>query len=454
MTNGTGQREIGISGSVDAAGNEAASSNLTFTTRAATGGGNLVSHWPLDDGSGAIATDVVASYQGTLRNGAAWTSGRHGMAVSLDGDDDHVELPAIDVAGSALTISAWVNSRSFPSNNDQRYVSKAADMQEQSHYWMLGQASAGNQNRLRFRVRAGGTTTTLVAGSEELPLNIWYHAAATYDGATMRLYLDGVLVGSMAKSGVMAASSLVPVFIGANPDGSNFMRGIIGDVRIYSRALSASEVASLSGGGAAPANAAPTVSLTTPANGSTYTAPADVTLSATASDTDGTIARVDFYAGSILLGSDTSSPYAFQWNGVAVGTYSLTAVARDDAGAITVSSERVVTVSAASMPNTAVFVPSSNHDTAVDRYVIDIYPAGADPSAANPVATRDVGKPAVVEGEVTVDIGTTITGLPSGSYIATVTAWGPGGRPAAPRPRCSRADRRAGGSTEPAAGPY
>ena len=66
-----------------------------------------------------------------------------------------------------------------------------------------------------------------------------------------------------------------------------------------------------------PANKPPVVSLTSPANGASFNAPASVTLSATASDSDGTIARVDFFAGGTMVGSDTSSPYSAPWSNVA-----------------------------------------------------------------------------------------------------------------------------------------
>ncbi len=93
----------------------------------------------------------------------------------------------------------------------------------------------------------------------------------------------------------------------------------------------------------APVNQAPTAALTAPANGATFPAPATVTMTANASDTDGTIARVDFFQGTTLVGSDTTSPYSVTWNNVAAGTYSLTAVARDDDGATTTSAARTIT---------------------------------------------------------------------------------------------------------------
>jgi len=91
-------------------------------------------------------------------------------------------------------------------------------------------------------------------------------------------------------------------------------------------------------------NAPPTVSLTSPAQNATFTALANVAIAATASDSDGTVAQVDFLQGNTLLGSDTTSPYTFTWNNVAAGTYTLTARARDNAGATTASAPVTITV--------------------------------------------------------------------------------------------------------------
>ena len=183
-------------------------------------------------------------------------------------------------------------------------------------------------------------------------------------------------------------------------------------------------------GGAAPvtgSNQPPSVSLTSPANGATYTAPATISLAANAADADGTIARVDFYSGGTLLGSDTTAPYAFSWAGVAAGSYSLTAVARDNAGATTVSSGRSVTVAANGLPTHVVFVPSNNDATAVSSYRFDVYPATAKPLLSNPAAGQDLGKPPVVNGESRADIRATISALAPGTYVGVVTAIGQGG---------------------------
>jgi hypothetical protein len=92
------------------------------------------------------------------------------------------------------------------------------------------------------------------------------------------------------------------------------------------------------------ANKAPTVSVTSPTAGATYTAPGTIPLAATAADTDGTVSKVEFYAGDQLLATDTASPFAGSWSGVPVGDYSISARAYDDKGAATTSTPVAVKV--------------------------------------------------------------------------------------------------------------
>jgi regulation of enolase protein 1 (concanavalin A-like superfamily) len=96
-----------------------------------------------------------------------------------------------------------------------------------------------------------------------------------------------------------------------------------------------------------PGNSPPTVSLTSPTNGAMFTAPATITVSANAADSDGTVAKVDFFAGTTPIGTATTAPYSITWSNVAAGTYSLTAVATDNAGASTTSSAVSITVNPA-----------------------------------------------------------------------------------------------------------
>ncbi|WP_185148292.1 polysaccharide lyase family 7 protein, partial [Marinoscillum furvescens] len=80
-------------------------------------------------------------------------------------------------------------------------------------------------------------------------------------------------------------------------------------------------------------NNAPTTSITSPANGASFNEGDNITISADASDTDGTVSKVEFFQGATKLGEDLTAPYSFAWNNVAAGSYDLTTVATDDQGA-------------------------------------------------------------------------------------------------------------------------
>jgi|GEM_PF-3880567 len=96
----------------------------------------------------------------------------------------------------------------------------------------------------------------------------------------------------------------------------------------------------------AAGNLPPTVSITAPTTGASFAAGANITIQASAVDSDGAVSSVAFYQGSTLLGTSTSSPYSFIWNNVGAGNYTLTAVAMDNDGATTPSSPVNLTVGA------------------------------------------------------------------------------------------------------------
>ena len=146
------------------------------------------------------------------------------------------------------------------------------------------------------------------------------------------------------------------------------------------------------------ANVAPTVSMTSPSNGASFVAGASVTFAATAADTDGTIQKVQFYLGTTLIATDTTSPYSTTWPAV-VGSHSVNAVATDNQGAVTSSAWRDFTVTATALPARAIFKPASPAD-AVDYYVFEVFAAGANPNVAAPIATQIIGLPPVVARRV------------------------------------------------------
>jgi regulation of enolase protein 1 (concanavalin A-like superfamily) len=261
--------------------------------------------------------------------------------------------------------------------------------------------------------------TSPSGGTYTAPATIGLVASASDpdDGvAQVEFYANGALLGIARR----APYGYAWFGVGA---GTYSLTAVARDTR---GAVATSAARSITVKGGSTSNTPPTVALTAPAAGSTFLAPARVTIAANAADANGSIARVDFYAGSTLVGSDTSSPYSVTWVNAPAGSFSLVAVARDNAGAATTSSARGISITSPPMPKRAVFSPSASHAT-VTRYNLDIFTAGANPASAVPIATRNLGKPAVVNGTCTVDITTTISALPGGNYFASVVAVSSGG---------------------------
>ena len=236
-------------------------SNLATVTIdvAASSPSDALVELPLDTGSGLIAVDASGNgNDGDLLGGAGYeanTADDSAFAIRLDGSDDYIDLGVLDVVGSELTLSTWFNADSYPgSAKDPRLISKASGTAGNAHIFMLGTIKVGTAVRLRTRVRVGGLTTTLIAGSGNLAIGTWHHGAMTYDGSTLRLYLDGVEVGSTSLSGPVDMDASVPVAVGAQPPGAGgkYFPGLMDDVRITERALSASEIGDLLGSNLAP----------------------------------------------------------------------------------------------------------------------------------------------------------------------------------------------------------
>jgi glucose/arabinose dehydrogenase len=214
-----------------------------------------MAHWPMNEGTGTSTADTTGNgFDGTLVNGPLWAADR---GLSFDGVDDYVDVGMLDVAGNEVTLTAWFRADNLSncSARDCRIIAKASGDAENDHYMMVSTIKSGTTaTRLRFRLKAGGVTTTLIAGSGDLQNNQWVHVAAVYDGTSMTLYKDGVNVGSTPKSGTITTNSSVPMWIGGSPSGATVRPwdGQIDDVTIYSRALSAAEIAAMVSNDTAP----------------------------------------------------------------------------------------------------------------------------------------------------------------------------------------------------------
>jgi hypothetical protein len=196
--------------------------------------------WSLDEGRGTAAGDGSGlGNNGTVKGGASWVAGRSGSALRLDGASGYVAVPdaaSLDLTGP-MTISVWVRPEALAT----QYVVKKAKNNSTDGF-ELGLSSSGVAF-MRFNERTSGDTYR-VESTSKLPVDgsRWVHLAGTYDGTTMRLFVDGVLEGSKAGPSAVRANSL-ELAIGAEPGGVRPFKGAIDGVELYGQALSAQEIA-------------------------------------------------------------------------------------------------------------------------------------------------------------------------------------------------------------------
>jgi hypothetical protein len=237
----------------------------------------LVSYWPFNEGSGTTTADSKNGNDGTIQGGVSWTTGKIGNGLDFPGSGsdgyvdvgivdafpNFIDLGTFDVAGSDITILAWFKADDF-GVNDARIISKATGTAEDDHFWMLSTRGVGGQGaapyRMRFRVDLGGSTVTLIDGSDpssssltdteptqiDLATNTWYFVAAVYDGSTMKIYLNGQLIANAAQAGTRETSTTAEVWMGDNPN-TDFrpFDGIIDEVAVFDRALTQEEIEEL-----------------------------------------------------------------------------------------------------------------------------------------------------------------------------------------------------------------
>ena len=210
---------------------------------------SLVGWWRLDEGSGTTAYDSSGNGRhGTLSGNPQWVTGKIGGALEFDGQgDDRVSLGSFEVTGNAITIACWFKADNLDTpGNDPRMVSKAIGGANDQHWFMVSSSRQSGIKVLRFRLKTDGTTGEIKADTTTgtIELNEWIHVATTWNGVTMRIYKDGVEVGSLAKGGTLSTNPAANVAIGNQPIGAEDrpFDGIIDDVRIYNYARTPSQI--------------------------------------------------------------------------------------------------------------------------------------------------------------------------------------------------------------------
>ena len=204
--------------------------------------------------------------------------------------------------------------------------------------------------------------------------------------------------------------------------GINFSNGfgtLPGD-RIRARVTNAACLATAC---ASSGNNPPTVSITAPSNNANFTPPASISITATAADADGSVTQVAFYNGTTLLGTDNTAPYAFSWTNVPLGTYSLTAVATDNAGATTTSAAVIVivkTTSGNNPPTVSITAPANNANFNAPASInITASAADADGSVAQVAFYKDA---TLLGTDNTAPYSFAWTNVPVGTYSLTAVA--------------------------------
>ena len=165
-------------------------------------------------------------------------SGGSNYALLYDGTTKFVDVGIVNLSGPALSLECWVKPSSFKTAFP--FISSLVGIEDGGSAAMvrMGDASLA-ANRLQFVLNLGATTQKL-ASSTALNSNTWYHVAATYDGASMKLYLNGALNASLNATGGVVANGVFG--LGRNYDNARILHGSLDEVRAWTRALTPAEI--------------------------------------------------------------------------------------------------------------------------------------------------------------------------------------------------------------------
>jgi hypothetical protein len=214
-----------------------------------------VGQWHLDEGSGTIAADSSGyGDTGTVAGGAAWATGRFGSGLSFNGTTALVQIPdgpQLEPAAT-VTVGAWVEHAGSPGR--YRYiVAKGETGCNSASYGLYTGANGG----LAFYAANGSGDTYVVSPDASTSVwdGNWHLVVGTYDGVAVRVYVDGIQVGSgTPRTGPLAYPSADSnsLFVGSYPKGENIagcqaggFLGLIDEVTIWDHALSPTDVSGL-----------------------------------------------------------------------------------------------------------------------------------------------------------------------------------------------------------------
>ncbi|HEY6945426.1 MAG TPA: LamG domain-containing protein, partial [Candidatus Acidoferrum sp.] len=219
-----------------------------ISARGTTSPGTLEAQWKLDEGDGRVAFDSSGhSLNGRFSAASERVLGPMGTSVGLDGNKEYIGVgrsKALRLAGS-ITISAWINSSSFP-YDDAAIVSQRHD----GFGYQLDTTIDKGERTIGFKLSNVCGHLMARYGATPLVIGTWYHVTGVYDAPqrTLDVYLNGKLDNGPLTGLVTSTqhSSRWPVYIGRRSDSEGFgFAGLIRDVRIYSFALTNDEIAAI-----------------------------------------------------------------------------------------------------------------------------------------------------------------------------------------------------------------
>lgn len=216
----------------------------------------LVSCYLINEGAGSKVKDVTyRENDGTLTGmnpESDWLGSPLGGSLHFDGSDDFVSIPDTVANSFALrttgfTLSAWFAPTGEPPANWGRIVSKSNGSTSDDFALSYAGGTSGDIVKYNpaFRVTTGTGVGTIGGTTLAQPNTGWYHVAGTWDLATMRIYVNGVLEDSEARGGVLQDSD-ERLAIGGHADSAlRRQAGYVDDVRLYQRALNDIEIQQL-----------------------------------------------------------------------------------------------------------------------------------------------------------------------------------------------------------------
>lgn len=205
---------------------------------------NLQGYWRLED----VNDSGPNGYNLTNNGTATFVAGKFNNAVSLNGSSKYLNIADASCANleftGSRTISAWVNPASFAAIG-AIIGKRGTDYATNAGYIFYIDTSG----LVHFTID-GLTTNTDVTSSIALTLSSWNHVVGVYDGASLLIYINGYLNARLPATGTGASANSWPFSIGCDNQGTSnaaglFFNGLIDDVSVYNRALTAAEILNL-----------------------------------------------------------------------------------------------------------------------------------------------------------------------------------------------------------------